>query len=587
MCDVTIKGHAIIALALLNWCPCAGEMTILMMDTRSPFSADPLTFGVASDAAHSYSQASAMINAQYAAENGHSFVFVLLPCTRKLFGGACAGCAHLTRGPRHPSWCKLLAVWHTFALLSTDIVFWVDSDAIFKSLDESVESLLRLSTKSVLISAGPPNYWSGTLNAGIMLFRRSNNTRSLLADWWEDVGSVSKKNYEHHSWEQQSLIDRHARIHVASIDVVLREAIVGTDRLIDHITWPRFYHREALIRTALIRLRPPVLNRGRFDREVTIAMVANVSPKNPEWISFSSDNASDFAESSAIVFIKHASRSRKRVPVGEPDLRQSVAPFTFGTLALVGSRGSRHAVRWLRILAVKGPVDILEIGGSPPDTNVTDVMCSPKSIRLNVSPHNASSMFYVLDSCRPIHLAACAAFRLVRAFERAVVRASIRCEPILLWFDEVIGAHTDERSAPLLAGSLACMGSRLIDWPTWGIFRVGGLLTHPVEGAACACCTNGCNSKNLRSLDGPLLLSTRAQRPILEALRARVVTWLVHESTSRLRTPDLGCDAMPANFERDLLRQAINALLASKELTEVQLFKKGNYGGMIVPHNEV
>jgi hypothetical protein len=92
------------------------NLTVAMGDTRS-------CFADGSGSEQGYLAYTTAVNLDWATSHGYSFAFMALPCLGNATqNGQCAACLHPQHGARHPSWCKLLAVWFALDALRSDLV---------------------------------------------------------------------------------------------------------------------------------------------------------------------------------------------------------------------------------------------------------------------------------------------------------------------------------------------------------------------------------------------------------------------------------------------------------------------------------
>jgi len=219
-----------------------------MGDTRSLFARGATT-------EHPYVVYMAAVNYRYAVANSHAFMYMQLPCVQVVASdapGVCAGCVHERHGPRHASWCKLLAVWHALDVLHSDLAVWMDSDAYFKATEIGVEHLFEQSAAPLAFFRNVPFNSVGKRNAGVFMVRNGSLARRLLAEWWDDNPSDGAFNLRH-DYEQRSLSHSMAKRFGSSMHILRPAVLLGRDALVNHVATFRAAQRVPLARQALER----------------------------------------------------------------------------------------------------------------------------------------------------------------------------------------------------------------------------------------------------------------------------------------------------------------------------------------------
>ena len=105
---------------------------------------------------------------------------------------------------RNPSWQKIPLILGLFQE-GYDFVFWLDADALFLRYDQGLQEMIEPGKDIYMVSHPIPDPVIGqrdTPNAGVMLLRNSEWTRSLLQDLWDF------EEYVRHPWfENAALLD--------------------------------------------------------------------------------------------------------------------------------------------------------------------------------------------------------------------------------------------------------------------------------------------------------------------------------------------------------------------------------------------
>jgi hypothetical protein len=79
-----------------------------------------------------------------------------------------------------------------------DVVMWIDSDAIFTNMKGTIESIVKMNTKDILLC---DDIGGWTVNTGVMIWKNTKWSRSILKDWQK-----MKKLPHSQGAEQQQLI---------------------------------------------------------------------------------------------------------------------------------------------------------------------------------------------------------------------------------------------------------------------------------------------------------------------------------------------------------------------------------------------
>ena len=162
----------------------------------------------------------ALINAHYAARHGYDFRYVRY---------ASAARPAVSSTPRPHPWSKVAAVWDGLER-GYDVVVWMDSDAIFASIDAPpVQRILESApavagtappaTASVVAVSNKP--WTDCVAcSGIMVFRNDATARRVLKAMWADERAATWE----HPYEQlafNALLGSDAGSSIGVLDVRL------------------------------------------------------------------------------------------------------------------------------------------------------------------------------------------------------------------------------------------------------------------------------------------------------------------------------------------------------------------------------
>ena len=186
----------------------SSRVAVVMMDTQRPLLDDWARGGCSVKADHgqlSMSTLTYFLNAAYAQRHGYDMLFL------QLVGEGCAhymcgtGCHHEIYGPRHASYCKVVALSAALSAGYEWIVYF-DSDAFISNGSLPLPELLQRYGASSNPTARAFFGWDWPYslgpNMGFIALQRSVATNRLLRAWWNtDTGHLSMV----HPFEQQPL----------------------------------------------------------------------------------------------------------------------------------------------------------------------------------------------------------------------------------------------------------------------------------------------------------------------------------------------------------------------------------------------
>eukprot|EP01091_Cochliopodium_minus_P010486 TRINITY_DN2785_c0_g2_i1.p1 TRINITY_DN2785_c0_g2~~TRINITY_DN2785_c0_g2_i1.p1 ORF type:complete len:310 (-),score=44.23 TRINITY_DN2785_c0_g2_i1:173-1102(-) len=124
-------------------------------------------------------------------------------------------CTSSTNNPRHPSWCKILAINHTLYLedIHVETMLWLDSDAIIDT-NLTLPQLIQEYTNNnfyqnkeayedcdVYISPDDRNNLYDRPCAGVVFLKNNNASKKFIKYWWE-YDDYELKFDLIHIWEQ-------------------------------------------------------------------------------------------------------------------------------------------------------------------------------------------------------------------------------------------------------------------------------------------------------------------------------------------------------------------------------------------------
>ncbi|KAJ1627500.1 hypothetical protein T492DRAFT_1024009 [Pavlovales sp. CCMP2436] len=306
------------------------NLTVVMGDTRSCFADDGQQ--------PSYLAYTAAVNLDWAMAHSYSFAFMELPCLENAStagDGPCAACLHPQHGARHPSWCKLLAVYFALDALRTDLCLWMDSDAYFKTVALDASHIFRHSDRAATFFCNKPYMRQGKLNAGVLALR-APAARAFLTKWWNaNPGKGAFNN--RHDFEQRAL-SKDMRHFGAQTDMIRSEILSGKDELIDHVATFRSAQRVPLARAALERRGARLLSPADFEAPLPVSVAALANRQRTALVDYS------LCSARAQVYVRHpAARPLARAQPGKllPPAFLPLAGVRQAPAALAASARSR------------------------------------------------------------------------------------------------------------------------------------------------------------------------------------------------------------------------------------------------------
>jgi hypothetical protein len=167
-----------------------------------------------------YNSLSTLINYNYCKINGYDFIYYQ-PYYKELNLTSIYNCVDPNSGElRHPSWSKLLSVIKSIDL-GFEYIVYIDSDAIFRTLDYTIEKFINkhLGKNDFIFLDNSPNpdvHIEKSVCCGFFILKNNETTKKNIIDWYKSNLSFFNK---HQFYEQSALWSSHLdkmRISVAT-----------------------------------------------------------------------------------------------------------------------------------------------------------------------------------------------------------------------------------------------------------------------------------------------------------------------------------------------------------------------------------